>query len=128
MNESDMKRPPGRDQAFGLRVERWDRGAVVYATGSCTMEVAHRLGETIREVADEKRPLILLDLSNLEFIESTGLGGIVSGYLRVRRYKGEVRIVAPCPSIRHVLEVTRLTHLFPVFETLEMARKSPMVQ
>ncbi len=117
---------PG-DRPFNLKVERTPNDAVVRLSGSCTMLVAGQLGECLLRLVSESVRLIILDMSGLDFIESTGLGGIVSGYLRLRRSQGELRIVGPPPAIRQLLELTRLTQLFTLHESVEAARKAAPV-
>lgn len=114
---------PG-DTPFCLKVERIDGDAVVRLTGSCTMLVAAQLGDCLLRLAAESTRLIIIDMSQLDFIESTGLGGIVAGYLRLRRSQGELRMVGPKPAIRQLLELTRLTQLFTVHDSVEAARKN----
>lgn len=113
------------DQPFDLRVERSGDEAIVRLSGSCTMVVAGQLGDCLLRLASESVRVIIIDMSGLDFIESTGLGGIVAGYLRLRRSQGELRIVAPAPAIRQLLELTRLTQLFTVHANIESARKAP---
>jgi anti-sigma B factor antagonist len=113
------------EQPFDLQVERSGSEAIVRLRGSCTMVVSGQLGEVLLRLASESVRLIIIDMTHLDFIESTGLGGIVAGYLRLRRSQGEVRIVAPAPAIRQLLELTRLTQLFSVHPNLESAHKAP---
>ena len=126
MTTPSATNPPARgDQPFDLRVEQSGHQAIVRLTGSCTMVVSGQLGDCLLRLASESVRLIIIDMSGLDFIESTGLGGIVAGYLRLRRAQGELRIVAPAPAIRQLLELTRLTQLFSVHENIESARKAP---
>lgn len=60
-------------------------------------------------------------MSDLDFIDSTGLGGIVAAHLRGRHHRSAIRLVNPRPAIREILDVTRLNHLFPVHDTLDAA-------
>jgi anti-sigma B factor antagonist len=113
------------DKPFSLSVERRPEGAVVHLSGGCTMEVSAQIGERLVGLASEPVRLVVVDMSALDFIESTGLGGMVAGYVRARRHRGEVRVVAPPHAIRELLELTRLTQLFQVFETVDEALASP---
>jgi anti-anti-sigma factor len=117
-----------RDKPFSLSVERQPRGAVVRLRGACTMEVSAQIGERLVALASEPIHLVVLDMSALDFIESTGLGGIVAGYVRARRNQGEVRVVAPPDAIRDLLELTRLTQLLRVFETIDDALAAPLAE
>ena len=113
--------PPVTDSPFSIKVDRRGDAAVVSLAGSCTMDVAGKLGECVKGLASEELRLLVLELSALDFIESTGLGSIVAGYLRIRRHRGEIRMVSPPPPILHLLEITRLTQLFTIHKTVEDA-------
>ncbi|MFQ5501171.1 MAG: STAS domain-containing protein [Phycisphaerae bacterium] len=121
MQSDRLPHPPVNDTPFTIDVERRENAAVVYVTGSCTMEVSEKLGACIKGLASEALNPIILELSALDFIESSGLGGIVAGYLRARRYHGEIRLVAPSMPILNLLELTRLTQLFGVYSSIDEA-------
>jgi|CXWL01.1.fsa_nt_gi anti-sigma B factor antagonist len=101
-------------------------GVVVRLAGACTMEVASRISDALLKLAEQKPPLVAVDMSALDFIESSGLGGIVGGYLRLRRHHGELRVVSPRPAIREILELTRLTQLFKVYDSVDAALSAPL--
>ena len=109
------------DTPFLIEIEHRPNGVIARLSGSCTMEVSSTLGECLVELASEQPHVIVLEMSSLDFIESTGLGGIIAGYLRCRRQQGEVRLVAPQESILALLQLTRLTQLFRIFDTIEDA-------
>lgn len=110
---------------FSIEVKRLADGILLNIRGSCTMEVAGQLSDRVLAAASESPAVMYLDLSELDFIESTGLGGIVGGYLRVRRNHGDVRLIGPRLEIRKLLDLTRLTQLFTVHATLADAQKQP---
>ncbi len=109
------------DRPFSIEIERRPNGVIVRLSGSCTMEVSSQLEERLVALASEPPHVLVLELSRLDFIESNGLGGIIAGYLRCRRQQGEVRAVAPQESILALLQLTRLTQLFRIFDTIEEA-------
>jgi len=69
--------------------------------------------------------VIVLDLSEMDFICSVGLGAIIIGHHKSRRHDGEIRLVNPQPAVRRLLEATRLTKLFPLYAGVEDAVKGP---
>ncbi len=114
--------PPTHETPFFMDVQRRGESAVVTRRGSCTMNQAGELSKCVQDLAfAEDVQLIVLDLASLDFIESMGLGGIIAAYLRLRQRHGELRLVAPQPSIMQVLRLTRLTQLFDIFETVDKA-------
>lgn len=121
-----MDPPPGSDTSFDIDIRRRPNCVVVHLAGSCTMEVCDRLESALRPLMKEPVRLIVMELSRLDFIESTGLGAIVAAYLRLRRRHGEVRIVRPRPAILKLLELTRLTQIFSLHESVENAENAPL--
>ena len=95
---------------------------IVSISGSCTMEQSTRIGEELEPLAtDPAVKVLIIDLRDLDFIESSGLGGMIAAYLKCRKRGAEVRLVGPVPAIMRVLEITQLDKLFRVCDTLETA-------
>ena len=97
------------------------RATVVQLCGSAGIDEAEKLQESLERLAAKEVPLIVLDLSEMDFICSQGLGAIITGYLKCRHHNGEIRLVNPQPAVHQLLETTRLTKLFPIFATVEQA-------
>jgi anti-sigma B factor antagonist len=62
------------------------------------------------------QPFIILDLGDVQFIDSSGLGLLVRLLARTERARGSLKLCAVPPNIREVLRVTRLA---PIFESHE---------
>lgn len=107
----------------GLKMEQQRAGsaAVVKISGSAGMEEAEFLRRELEALAGRKSPVVVLDLSDLDFISSLGLGAIISMHLKSRHHGGKIVIVHPRPAVQNVLETTRLTQLFPIFPTIDAA-------
>ena len=85
------------------------------------MDVATDLQEQLIELVEAPTGRLVLDMSGLEFVSSVGLGAIVAAHLRGRHHNCEVRLVRPRAKILELLEVTKLTKLFPIYESIEAA-------
>lgn len=110
---------------FSMEVSRLSGATVLQLQGSCTMEHADAMTDRLVALASQARCKIIVDMAGLDFIESTGLGGLVSGHLRARKNEGEVSLLAPPPFIHQLLKLTRLTQLFQVFDSIEDALIQP---
>lgn len=106
-----------------IKREKAGPAAVVRLQGEVGMQEAEQMRDFLEAVAAEKNPLVVLDMAEIDFICSLGLGAIIVLHLRSRRHEGKIRLVGPRPSVRKVLETTRLTKLFEVFTTVEEALK-----
>jgi len=91
---------------------------------------ARTLKEQILSVLTESHKCIELDLSQTTFIDSTGLGVLISLDKAVRARKGVVRLLYPTNSVMTVLELTRLHRVFEVVlretDSPAMQRNSPL--
>lgn len=116
-----MSSIPASSETLRITVEQRGDCAVVKLSGSASMDVSGDLQHRLSELADLPIKRLLLDLSDLEFISSVGLGAIISAHQRCRRRNSEVRLVGPQPRILELLEVAGVTRLLGVYKTLDEA-------
>jgi anti-sigma B factor antagonist len=64
---------------------------------------------------------IIVDMTRVAYIDSTGLGSLVGGLKRVSEHGGIMRIVCKNPQILKVFEITGLNKVFPIFSTVKEA-------
>ncbi len=94
---------------------------VVRISGSAGMLEADIIREKLLSIAAESNPRIVLDLDELEFISSPGLSAIIAGRHETITHGGRMVLANPTPPIRKVLDTTKLSTIFDVFETLQQA-------
>ncbi|MCD4699905.1 MAG: STAS domain-containing protein [Phycisphaerae bacterium] len=109
------------NKPFRMNVTQRDDAVVLAIVGSVSMTDADRLQEKLEELAAERVSIIVLDLKEMDFICSVGLGAIIVGHLKCRHHAGQVRLVSPVPSVRELLETTCLTKLFGIYDSVEDA-------
>ena len=63
----------------------------------------------------------ILDLQGVTFIDSSGLGTLVVCFSTVRKQGGSMKLVRVPKQVYHLMEITKLTHFFDIFETPEAA-------
>ena len=84
--------------------------------------------ETFREVfkslVDQDKKKIAVNLEKVSWINSTGLGILISGYTSVRRAGGDLVVMHASDRIESILYVTKLNLLFKSFENEEDAVKA----
>ncbi len=109
------------DRPLSVEVAPHPTGVLVSLHGSATMERCDELTARLADAAQGQPALMVLDLGDLDFICSLGLGSIVAVYLRAMKHGGRVVVSRPAPAIREMLELTRLTHLLTVYDTVDAA-------
>ncbi|TXN31126.1 STAS domain-containing protein [Lacisediminihabitans profunda] len=95
--------------------------AVVRPTGRLNMVSAGRLRELITSTVAGGRSRVVVDLTGVEFIDSSGLGALISGLKTARQAGGDLRIAAPNEQVSLVLRLTNMDRVLPVYASAETA-------
>ena len=104
-----------------LEVSERDGWSVVEVGGEVDVATAPRLREQLIALVNEQRYQIVVGLEGVDFIDSTGLGVLISGLKRVRTHGGRFSLVCTEPRILKVFEITGLLAVFNVCAPLEDA-------
>jgi anti-sigma B factor antagonist len=98
---------------FALEVECViaDGGALVRCSGRLTIETAPRLKDEIKRLLPECR-VITLDLTDLSYIDSAGLGVLVGAYVSTRKADCQLRLINLNQRVKDLLGLARLTSIF----------------
>lgn len=64
---------------------------------------------------------LAVDLSRVEFMDSSGLAVLISGLRRTKEHDGSLVLVAPTASVKRVLSITGLDKVFDIYESVEKA-------
>lgn len=112
---------------FRLEEDHPQPGTVVVTVyGDLDLHSADQLGDLLVGVVDRGTSLVVVDLSDVEFVDSQGLGALMRGTRRFGAGKDRFRLVVPAPEIRRVFEITALDRVFPLDATREQALAGAM--
>lgn len=82
--------------------------------------VAIEFKDAMRAQTDDGAPVVVLDLSNVEFIDSSGLGAIVASMKHMGKER-KLALAGLTPNVEKVFKLTRMDSVFSVYTTLELA-------
>ena len=82
--------------------------------GELDMSTAPQLRDELLRLVSGGATMVTVDLSELAFVDSTGLSVLITGLKRLRQQGGEMALRSPTPGTRRVLEITGLTEVFPI--------------
>jgi anti-sigma B factor antagonist len=105
-------------------VSSLDGWTVVTVFGELDVASAPTLRERLIDLVSGGSHLLVLDLEGLDFLDSTGLGAIISALKRARTNGGDLRLVCTQSRIRRLFEITALDKAFPLFPSLDDAIKA----
>jgi len=94
-----------------IDVRAADGGVVLVPSGRLTVVTAPQLREAIGERIFAGDRLIVVDLSSTDFVDSSGLGALVSCLKSARQAGGDLRLVAPTEQVSMVLRMTNLDRI-----------------
>lgn len=98
---------------------------VVDVAGRITLgDGASELRETLRSLARAGNKRILLNLGEVTYIDSSGLGVLVSGFASVRNQGGQLKLLNLTRRVKDLLLITKLFTVFEVFEDEGIALRS----
>jgi anti-sigma B factor antagonist len=90
--------------------------------GRCTLgDETEDLDRELKKAVDGGSRKLLLNLTELSQIDSTGVSTIVATYVSLRRLKGELKLLHPTGRVQTVLEITHMLQVIPNFEDEEKA-------
>jgi anti-sigma B factor antagonist len=94
-----------------LTIEKNGDETTIRGTGKITSASADYFQTTIRGAIPGNKKIVL-DLTGVEYIDSSGLGALVSVYMAAGRAHCELELANPKPRVRDLLKITKLSTIF----------------
>jgi anti-sigma B factor antagonist len=93
-------------------VEAGDGCAVLRVAGEVDLATAPAVREHVRDLVARGAVHLIVDLSDVVFLDSTGLGVLVGGLKRVRAHDGSLMVVITADHVLRIFQITGLTKVF----------------
>jgi anti-sigma B factor antagonist len=113
-----------RTKNFSISIRQSGAVSLVDVSGHFTSFEAGALSEAIQLLVKERRNHILLNLRELEYLDSSGIGELVRNYLTVIKSGGEMKVVGLTSKVEEILKITQLYKVFPEFPDEDEALRS----
>lgn len=82
------------------------------------------LHERLHEIIEKKKNRVVIDMADVEWMNSTGLGILISGLTTLRNNNGELKLANVTGKIQSLLTITKLITVFEAFDSVEEAINS----
>ncbi len=102
-----------------ITVEQTDRYTLCRPVGELDAYTVGSFREALAELSSVRR--LLIDLSDVPFMDSSGLGALIGGIRRAREADGEVTVACSRPTLTRLLHTTGFDRIVAVTETVEEA-------
>lgn len=120
-DSANSNNPP----AEPLRLKMIEKGStvVVQVSGMAAVETAGKLSRILQEAAALKPSLLAVDLSELSFVSSTGLGSLVAVHVTCQKSGTRLCLINPQSFLTEILNITKLNQLFETCASLADAEQ-----
>jgi anti-sigma B factor antagonist len=98
--------------------------SIISLTGSLDTNTSKEAEDQINKLIDEGSIKLLIDLTDLDYISSSGLRILLSTSKKLKSLRGEMRICGLNETVNEVFEISGFTMIFNVLKTLEEAKAS----
>lgn len=95
-------------------IDKHNDGTVVVLGGDIDLHHSPALHAALADVAGERPKRLVLDLREVPYMDSSGVGTLVEVFRRVRDYKGKMVLFGMNPRVRSVFEITKLDKFFTI--------------
>jgi anti-sigma B factor antagonist len=85
---------------------------------------SQKFRDLLHKLIDEGKNKVVVDLKNVKFINSAGLGTLISGLTTMRNAGGDLKIANPTEKIESLLMITRLIKVFESYSSVDEAVES----
>ncbi len=106
------------EQQFHIEERTAGAVSIVSVAGEIDVATAPQLQERLHELIASGHANVVVDLLAVTFLDSTALGVLVGALKRCRERGGELQLVVVDPRIVKIFEITGLTTVFPIVESL----------
>lgn len=80
-----------------------------------------KLHDTLHQLKEQGRKNVVVDLSKAKFMNSSGLGMLISGLTTMRNSGGDLRLANVADRIQSLLAITKLNSVFKSYDTVDAA-------
>lgn len=94
---------------------------VLEVGGEIDVYTAPKLRERLIEIVNSGQKRVVVDLSKVDFLDSTGLGVLVGAHRRLRARDGSLELVCPHERLLKAFRITGLDNVFDIHSTVEAA-------
>lgn len=125
-----MKQDPlenGSEGTVPLKIEEntLERISILALQGRIVLgDGTDQLRDKVHELIDAGRNRLIVILSDVDYVDSSGLAVLISCMRTAQRKGGDLKLVHPSRRVKDILHITRLNTVLEAFDTLELAQAS----
>lgn len=104
-----------------IKVRHIENVTVLQLVDSLDISNAHQIRKALFDAISSESAQVVVNLQDLDFIDSSGLAALAQGLRRAREYEGNLCLCSMRSPVRLIFEMTRFDKVFEIFVTEEDA-------
>ena len=109
-----------------VHIRNHETAAIIEVQGEVDLYTSPRMREAIIGVTSARRPTVVVDLSGVEYMDSSGVATLVEGLQLSRGYGGAFRLAGLGGTVREVFRFARLEKVFDIYQDADRALAGPV--
>ena len=97
------------------------RSNVLPLEGETDLHVSPEVAESLRTMTAKKPKHLVVDLSKVTYLDSSGLAVLIDGMQNVQEYGGKFAVAGVQESVQHILDLARLDQVFQIYPDVDSA-------
>lgn len=97
------------------------RANVLPLDGEIDLHVSPEVAESLRSMIAEKPRQIVIDLTKVTYLDSSGLAVLIEGMQNVQKYGGKFGLAGVQDGVKHIFDIARLDQVFEIYPDVETA-------
>ena len=106
---------------LSLQTREVDSRTIVAVGGEIDVYTAPKLRDKITELVGDGHHDLVIDMEEVDFLDSTGLGVLVGGLKKVRAHDGSMELVCTQDRLLKIFRITGLAKVFTIHESVDQA-------
>lgn len=94
---------------------------ILVIIGEIDLYNAPEIKDIINKLVEERIYNVIIDLEKVSYIDSSGIGALISSLSNLKKYQGGLKIINVYASVKKVFELTKLTSFFEIYDSEEEA-------
>ncbi len=90
-------------------------------SGEIDLYNAPEIKDIVNKLIEQKKYNVIINLKEVTYIDSSGIGALISSLSNLKKYQGGLKIINVFASVKKVFELTKLTSFFEIHDSEEEA-------
>jgi len=110
--------------SFSVKIHHREPAVLIELSGHLTFFEVGVLRDSIQALVKQRQKNIVLNLSGLMYLDSSGIGELARIYVAVVKHGGTMKVIGLTPKVQEVLKITQLSQVFQEFPDEQSAMRS----